>query len=582
MTHQRSLVAAYRRVVRIQARDENGWQALSHFLERVQLLLNRREERKVLKQRWQALLHSSPEGNDQLKFRECDFFGAVIADQPAADQVRALLSRPQWTFNSIDLLNYFRQASELDLTVLLDGLSRSSEVDLERQLCFLLGQPSLALSPKNEDFLCGLLALPAGAPREPPSRCLAVQVLLRAGSERLWEKALQGGGLLASDVEFFRERWPNEQRFLNFRTHLDYAILRQSVDLATLGHLLVVNDRLGDDLARYVNEVDTELREEKDRRSDPLRPCFRVEFSTASMRAVIRQLPQVVSGWLDLAPKEDLDWAQINFLKSTYPVFEALCEALFLEGDTRASGLYTTVRDSTRQKGDSLTRDRVGDTLPLLLFRINVDEVGRHRNAWYQGCWSDVTLLDFATAARSLGRYAFLLQLIQNGLASPACFDQAKAVGLAGWCGTGVEFRSLLEGLHFESGSWFDSLKAQALSRSRREEWARFWFTAFLFSRSLAKSFAAFRLFLRCVDRRFYAWKGEILRKVRRSRYTEQRRVGFLESNHREIEKAIENNEKDLEKHFLHLNIPDTHFSPWTGLPPARVSGRRRNTTSRG
>jgi hypothetical protein len=47
----------------------------------------------------------------------------------------------------------------------------------------------------------------------------------------------------------------------------------------------------------------------------------------------------------------------------------------------------------------------------------------------------------------------------------------------------------------------------------------------------------------------------------------------FLTTNRREIEKAIEENEKRLDKYFLYLDIPDERLSPWTGLPPARRVG---------
>lgn len=574
VAHPRSLIAAYRKVVRAQARDDEGWRALSLSLEKVHPLLNRQRERFTLEQRWRASHQCSPVKNEQLVHWECSIFSAIIAHQPPAEQLDALLSRPEWAFEALDLLDVFQDMDEPDLSALLEGLPGSSGKDLERKLGFLLAQQKVEVTSQNGGFLCSLLEYPKEAPREPPSRCLAVQIVLRYGNEKLWEKVLLSGALRPGDVTFFRRRWPREQRFLAFRTGIDYVSLRKSVDLATLGHILVASNRLNGDLVFYAGELDTKLREERARPSAPFHPCFQVAFSVTCMRELIRRHPQVVTGWLDLAIQDDLDWPRVKFMKSTYPLYEALCEALFLERDPRASSLYTALRTSTAQK-DSFIRDRIGDVLPLLLFRIDVGEVRSHRKVWYRRCGGDMALLGFATAARQYGRDDFLLELVRDGLASAACFNQAKAISLTGWCGTAPKFRSLLEDIPAEPGSWFDSLKEQALARSNRELWARRWLGEFLTARSLAKSFAAFRLFLRCVDRRYRAWRDEALRTVPQTGVTVQRRMRFLKINYREIEQAIERNEKDLDKYFLYLGIPDERLSPWTGIPPAREGTRR-------
>jgi hypothetical protein len=575
VAHPQCLIATYRSVVRIQSRDEEGWKALSFSLEKVHPLLNRQQELAALKKRWHALCQLSPGKNDQLVDWECDLFAAMIANQPAIDQLQALLSRPLWAFDNLDLLGVFQDMDEPSLTALLESLPGYDNEVLERRLVFLLAQSKLNLTPRSENFLCRLLKLPESAPRKPPSRCLALQVILRFGNARVLEKAILGGELLPGDVVFFHKRWPGEGCLLSLRTRLDYATLRKSVDLATLGYILVASERLDDDLASYTDDLDTTLRQEKLEPSDPFHPCFPLAFSVPIMRTVLKRKPLVVTGWLELAIKDDLDWSHINFMKSTYPMYEAVCEALFLERDSRARGVYAALRYSTRQK-ESFFRDKIGDTLPLLLFRVNFDEVRSDRKAWYEACWGDMALLDFATAARQHGREDFLLALIHDGLASPAFFDQAKAISLAGWCGAAPGLRTLLENLPVLPGSWFESLKGQTLSRIRREDWARSWFWEFLSARSLAKSFAAFRLFLRCVDRRYYAWRAEVVQGVPEATVPWQGRLKFLAINYREIEKAIEDYEKDLDKYFLYLSIPRERLSPWTDIPLAREDVRRR------
>jgi hypothetical protein len=85
-------------------------------------------------------------------------------------------------------------------------------------------------------------------------------------------------------------------------------------------------------------------------------------------------------------------------------------------------------------------------------------------------------------------------------------------------------------------------------------------------------------MFLRCVDERYYAWREEVLGKVAGSSTIRQRRLKFLTTDRREIEKAIETNEKNLDKYFLYLRIPDERLSPWTGLPSSREIAPPRPT----
>jgi hypothetical protein len=451
----------------------------------------------------------------------------------------------------------------------LNSLSEGTDEELERKLTFLLAQTNLPLTPAHEEFLCSLLKPLQMDSSKESSRNLAAQIILQSGNPRLWKQAIVGGGLEGNDISLFRKRWPTQERFLDYRTALAYPTLRSSVDLATVGHLLIASDRLGGDLEAYAEEVDSALRREYAQGSVPFHPTFQVPFSVQAMVELVRRHPQTVTGWIELATVDELDWAHVDFVKSTLPLYEALCEAMFVEQHPKAGDLYTILRDSTLQKRP-VFQDRIGAHLPLLLFRVDVDDVRPFREDWYRACWRDVTLLDFATAARQFGRGDFLLELVQDGLCSPTYLEQARAICLAGWCGTGPQFRSTLDDLPVGEGSWFESLKKQALARADRERWARAWLSEFLTSRKLAQSFAAFRLFLRCVDRRYYAWRNEVIDSVPNTQVTAQRRLRFLNFNHRELERAIETNEKDLDKYFLGLRVPDGRLSPWTGLPPAR------------
>lgn len=560
-----ALAAKFRAVVRTQARDDEGWKALSTSLWQVHPLLNRRQERESLRRRWLTVQAGDPKEEKQLLYRECDLFAAVIATLPAEEQLELLLSRPSWSFDALDLLNVFSELDGSTLGALLDSLPHSRGKELERKLAFLLAQSTLQFTEKDEVFLCSLLKEPDPPTSEAPSRWLAIQTIFHSRSDRLWERALSGGNLDPNDLVLYRARWPERREFLAHQTVISYAVLRKVVDLATLGHLLAARGG-GSDLTTYAEDIDKAIRQEKASARRWSQPLLRADFSVTCIKELVTTYPGSVKGWVDLVVAEDLGHRQVNFVKSTFPLYEALCEALFILRHPRATDLYRALRNATQQK-DPIFRDQVGDCLPTLLFRIDEPTAEPLRKEWYQNCWGDMALLCYATTARRHLRESFLINLIKTGLRSTSCFEQAKAVSLAGWCGALPEVQLILEQFTVEPGSWLESLKEQAITRCQWEGWARFWYTEFLSSISLVRSFAAFRLFLRCVDQRYYAWGPEIMSSLSESGTRAQQRRRFLRVNQRQISKAVEKNEKDLNKYFLGLKIPGGRFAPWAGLP---------------
>lgn len=76
-----------------------------------------------------------------------------------------------------------------------------------------------------------------------------------------------------------------------------------------------------------------------------------------------------------------------------------------------------------------------------------------------------------------------------------------------------------------------------------------------------AHAWAGFRLFLRCVDRRFWSWQPEFeaLGNLRERR----KREVFYQINRSTVENQIRANEQALEKTFLGSKVLEGEMAPW-------------------
>jgi hypothetical protein len=96
-------------------------------------------------------------------------------------------------------------------------------------------------------------------------------------------------------------------------------------------------------------------------------------------------------------------------------------------------------------------------------------------------------------------------QLLDAQFSSPIPFDFAKAAALRGFVvedAGAPRMRLVVE----DEAPWVEQVISTAQQRAHSEKMARYWFGRFCSSNDLYNSWAAFRLFLRCVDRRCWFW----------------------------------------------------------------------------
>jgi len=93
---------------------------------------------------------------------------------------------------------------------------------------------------------------------------------------------------------------------------------------------------------------------------------------------------------------------------------------------------------------------------------------------------------------------------------------------------------------------------------------AHAWFAQFLARRDPVEAWAAFRLFLRCVDRRFYHWGDAMRNATLDLPLLWHQQVNI---NDQDIRRAAEKNEGKLSESLFGLRISKNELAPWYRTP---------------
>lgn len=190
-----------------------------------------------------------------------------------------------------------------------------------------------------------------------------------------------------------------------------------------------------------------------------------------------------------------------------------------------------------------------------------VDEVREHI---LEAANTDELLFQIALAAQANRATDWLTQVIQRDLEAPEVCRVARALRLIGCLDEGPlldEFRQALDG---RTGFLGDVAHA-ARDRLERNWQARAWFEQFLKRRNPVEAWAAFRLFLRCADRRFYLWSDVLRHSTPDLPGLWQQQMSM---NADDISRGTEKNEGKLTESLFGRRISRKELAPWYRTPP--------------
>lgn len=277
-------------------------------------------------------------------------------------------------------------------------------------------------------------------------------------------------------------------------------------------------------------------------------------FRPDSLLEVVKQQPSLVGQWVVAATGDDS--SRLLFHASQF--YKQLCLALLNEQPAEGERLWQALAKNDLFSGSrNLNLD---DRVAILFIADDNPTVDRLRSLALDRATTDQSLLGLLIAARRYGRGAWIADRITADLAAGHLWRTARALTMIGFTTPDTTTSQVLGGYNPDDSDWLSLVAGAANQWRQRDEWAKHWYQEFHARLGRAEALAAYRLFLRCVDRRFRTWTDDE-RQATRDLPTWKRTHLIL--NERALETAMEENEKELERTLYHTRIPGGQIRPW-------------------
>ncbi|HEX9735307.1 MAG TPA: hypothetical protein VGG06_25345 [Thermoanaerobaculia bacterium] len=319
-----------------------------------------------------------------------------------------------------------------------------------------------------------------------------------------------------------------------------------------------VNDRVphGDRLQRFfsgedIQDRDRLLEEEFNRQRRLGNVWFGRIFFTNALPQVVQLRWDLVEQWL-AGSRDKL------LMASTF--YEGLCDVLLRQSLKGGFELYW------RLKREPLPVQITANGIERLdYFLFKTPSTKEAREEWGRRldyCRTDQQLLELVLVAEHGNGAAWLWNLCQEDLSSGIVKRRARALILLGFSSVSTALDILEAHAAQRPECWLTRVADKALDNWRRNQWAQHQYSRFLAAEDDIHAWAAFRLLLLCVDRRFWRWLPRF-EDLSPELPGFKRRRAFFENNRDTLRNRIQNNEKQLAKSFLGTKVLEGEVHPW-------------------
>lgn len=284
-------------------------------------------------------------------------------------------------------------------------------------------------------------------------------------------------------------------------------------------------------------------------------PWFGHAFEDGDLSQVVASNDSLWRAWQAAVIRDDRQARQLLVLCRGF--YEKLCTVLLTHAPAEGHELFKVIATNP---GVSITEAHL--SLPILLMDTfaaplspPVEELIRDH---IDGGNSDMNLFESALLCQLGDKTDWMRQWANERLTSGDDYNRARGITLLGFSDAEKDGEALTDWITSTPDCWVRDVAELAQQKHQRNTWARCWFKRFLTHGDRLQAWAAFRLFLRCVDRRFWLWvKNSGLADA------EAWKRDAVTMNLGAIESACKNNEKAWNDKFLGHSIKPNELWPW-------------------
>lgn len=240
-------------------------------------------------------------------------------------------------------------------------------------------------------------------------------------------------------------------------------------------------------------------------------------------------------------------------------LYEGLCAALMNHvPETGIALLQAIIANRSTRLVDSLTGIRY--LYFDLILATDSPQILHQREEMLNGCYSDKALFEIIYLAQWCGKTEWINAVITRWIESDSDYDIARGLRSLGFSNDAEHGRQIQSWIDEHGRSWLMDVARDALKSHKRNSWAHTWFERFVEEDDRVKAWAAFRLFLRCVDKRFWIWGDKLIADA--ADFEGWKNDAYL-ANIGAIKDAIKENEKKLKETFISQKVNENQLWPW-------------------
>jgi len=287
---------------------------------------------------------------------------------------------------------------------------------------------------------------------------------------------------------------------------------------------------------------------------------FAQRLFPVALDQIVCKYPSLLDQWLNAVLVDNPE--SNRYLYLGYSFYEALCNVLLKITPDRGISLYWRLQETEIKINIKDEHSNI-ELLDYALFQASVTT--NMEFAWQkklEACQTDSELMEVAILAQSGTAGDWLWSIVSLGIKSTVAIEKSRALVLLAFIQRRKAFELINSLMENQSDTWMKDLLEMSRELWQRNDWAMHWFRRFMNLNDNVTAWTSFRLFLQCVDSRFWYWRHQIKTETTENEFIDERYM-FLEDNLDAIKNVIKKNEKSLRERFIGHKVLSGQAYPW-------------------